>query len=114
MVGRSRAVRRVLLVTLCANLSIGIAKLAFGYMSGVLAVIADGYHSLLDGLSNLVALFGLRLGSRPPDDDHLYGHQKYEILSTMGISLLLFLAATEVIRGAIGRIGENISGPERR
>lgn len=110
MVGRSRAVRRVLLVTLFANLSLGVAKLAFGYSSGVLAVIADGYHSLLDGLSNLVALLGLGLGSRPPDEDHLYGHQKYEILSAMGISLLLFLAATEVIRGAVSGIGEDFSG----
>ncbi len=94
----------VLWVTLAVNLLIAGLKLGYGLMTGVLSVSADGYHSLLDGCSNVIALVGITLARRPPDQDHHYGHQKYEILSSMGISFLLFIAAGQIVFEASDRI----------
>ncbi len=90
-------------MTLLANLIISVSKLTFGILSGFISVIADGYHSLLDASSNLVGLIGIKVSSAPPDEDHPYGHQKFEIFSAMGISLLLFIAAFNILGVAIER-----------
>jgi len=99
----SREVSRVLWGTLLANLLVAIGKLVYGYSSGMLSVIADGYHSLLDASSNIVGLIGFRLSIAPPDDDHHYGHHKFEIFSAMGISLLLFIAAFNILQASFQR-----------
>jgi len=99
----SGAVSRVLWLTLGANLTVAVCKLIFGFMSGLASVIADGYHSLLDASSNLVGLVGIRISAAPPDDDHPYGHQKFEIFSSMGIALLLFVAAYNIVGEAMER-----------
>ena len=103
MTQHSGAVSRVLWLTLGANLTVAVCKLIFGFMSGLASVIADGYHSLLDASSNLVGLVGIRISAAPPDDDHPYGHQKFEIFSSMGIALLLFVAAYNIVGEAMER-----------
>jgi len=105
---RHERVARVLWVTLALNLLVAASKLAYGITTGTLAVSADGYHSALDGCSNICALIGITLARRPPDADHHYGHQKYEILSAMGVSFLLFLAAGQIVLESIDRIGEGV------
>ena len=103
---RYSRVARVLWWTFALNLLVAVAKLGYGFWTRTLAVSADGYHSALDGCSNLIALVGITLARRPPDDDHHYGHQKYEILSSMGISFLLFLAAGQLVMEAIDRLDD--------
>jgi cation diffusion facilitator family transporter len=100
---KSGAVSRVLWLTLVANLAVASCKLVFGFMTGLASVIADGYHSLLDASSNLVGLAGIRISAAPPDEDHPYGHQKFEIFSSMGIALLLFVAAFNIVNEAMDR-----------
>ena len=102
-------VARVLWATLALNLLVAVAKLAYGFWTHTLAVSADGYHSALDGCSNVCALIGITLARRPPDEDHHYGHQKYEILSAMGISFLLFLAAGQIVLESVERLGQGTS-----
>lgn len=107
MIQRQLAVSRVLWGTLLANIAVAGGQLAYGYSNGVLSVVADGFHSLLDGSSNIIALIGIRMASQPPDEDHPYGHQKFEILSAMAISLLLFLAAWHIVSDSLGRWSES-------
>ncbi|MDE0960170.1 MAG: cation diffusion facilitator family transporter [Planctomycetota bacterium] len=106
MIQRQQAVSRVLWGTLLANSVVACGQLAYGYSSGVLSVVADGFHSLLDGTSNIIALIGIRVASQPPDADHPYGHQKFEILSAMAISLLLFVASWHIVSDSLGRWNE--------
>lgn len=102
---RPRAVRRVLYVTLALNLAVAAAKLSAGTLTHTLSMIADGYHSLMDGAGNLVGLFALSVAHRPPDQDHQYGHRKFEVLASIGISVMLFLTAGEILLSAWGRLG---------
>jgi cation diffusion facilitator family transporter len=101
---RAAAVRRVLWLVLALNLSVTAIKIAVGLYTGALAVVADGFHSVVDSSSNLVALLGLWVASRPADANHPYGHQKFEAIATLGIGGLLLIAAFEIGRGAVERL----------
>lgn len=96
-----REVRRVLVVTLVLNIIVSVSKIVIGLFSGSLAIIADGFHSLLDGINNIIALFANWLAARPPDEDHPYGHRRFETLAALGIGILLLLMAFELVSSAI-------------
>jgi cation diffusion facilitator family transporter len=101
---RYAAVFRVLVRVLILNLAVAAAKLVFGYATGAVSIISDGFHSLTDAASNVVGIVGLRASRKPPDDDHPYGHRKYETLAAAGIFIFLLLVVVEVIRAALDRL----------
>ncbi|MBC6935945.1 MAG: cation-efflux pump [Chloroflexi bacterium] len=105
-------VRRVLLVTLALNIVVAVSKIIIGLTSGVLAITADGFHSMVDGSSNVVALVANRLAARPPDDDHPYGHRRFETIAALGIGLFLLVTAWEIISGAVERLQGRAEAPE--
>ncbi|WP_438313789.1 cation diffusion facilitator family transporter [Candidatus Caldatribacterium sp. SIUC1] len=92
------ALRRVLILVLFCNLGVALVKILYGKIAGITSVTADGFHSLSDGISNIVGLVGLSVAFRPPDTSHPYGHKKFETFASVGIALLLFGAASEVVR----------------
>lgn len=105
---RERGIRFVLLAVLALNLGVALAKIGFGLFSGSLAITADGFHSLLDGLSNVVALVGIAVAARPPDPNHAYGHQRYETLTSLAVAGLMLLALFGLIQGAWSRLQSGI------
>jgi cation diffusion facilitator family transporter len=104
ILSRHDAVTRVLLRVLVLNLAVAGAKLVLGYATGAVSIISDGFHSLTDSASNVVALVGLRASGKPPDVDHPYGHRKYETLAAAGIFVFLLLVVLEVARAALRRL----------
>ena len=104
LIERSRAVRRVLVRVLVLNLTVAAAKLAFGYATGAVSIISDGFHSLTDSASNVMGLLAAHAARKPPDDDHPYGHRKFETLAAAGIFVFLLLVVVEVVETAIGRL----------
>lgn len=98
-------VRRVLAITLALNVMVAAGKIIVGAVTGALAISADGVHSLIDGASNVMALLANRAASKPPDDQHPYGHRRFETVAAFGIGALLLLAGWEIITEALGRIG---------
>lgn len=101
---RYRAVSRVLLRVLVLNLAVALAKIALGLATGAVSVLSDGYHSLTDGASNIVALVGVRIAAQPPDKEHPYGHRKFETMASVGILLFLLLVLVQVVWAAIERV----------
>ncbi|MBZ0278294.1 MAG: cation-efflux pump [Anaerolineae bacterium] len=99
-----QAVRRVLWITLVLNLIVAAGKIIIGLWSGALAITADGFHSLVDGSSNIVALVANRIAIRPPDDDHPYGHRRFETLAALGIGAFLLVTAWEITSSALERL----------
>jgi cation diffusion facilitator family transporter len=98
---RYAAVNRVLVQVLLINLSLAAAKIAFGYFSGAISILSDGFHSLTDTASNIVGLVGVRASKRPPDEDHPYGHRKYETVAAGLVTVFLLLVVVEVVRNAV-------------
>ena len=105
VLNRSSAVSRVLLRVLFLNLAVAGAKLVFGYATGAVSIISDGFHSLADSASNVMGLIAAHAARKPPDEDHPYGHRKYETLAAAGIFIFLLFALVEVSRAAITRFG---------
>jgi len=103
MIHRFRQIQRVLIYVLFLNLAVAFAKLAYGTLTNTLSMQADGYHSLFDGVSNIVGLAGSFVASRPPDKEHPYGHQKYETVASVFIALLLIFVGFEIFKGSLGR-----------
>lgn len=91
-------IRRVLIITLLLNFLVSGIKIFYGYLTNSLAILSDGFHSLFDGVSNIVGLLGLYLSSHPPDEKHPYGHKKYETLFTIFVGLLMFATCVEIFR----------------
>jgi cation diffusion facilitator family transporter len=100
---RYASVRSVLVRILYLNLAVAVAKIVFGQLTGSISILSDGFHSLTDGASNVVALVGLRLAQKPPDVNHPYGHRKFETLAAGGIALFLLVIVVEVAQAAFFR-----------
>src|SRR4051812_6871169 len=69
--------------------------------SGAVSILSDGFHSLADASSNIVALVGVAAAQRPADQDHPYGHRKYETMASIGIVMFMLLVLSELTRNAI-------------
>jgi len=106
-----RQVRRVLWITLFANLAVAAGKLVVGLLTGALAMVADGFHSSLDASSNVIGLVGNAVAARPPDEDHPYGHRRFETIAAMAVGGLLLLTAWEIAGQALDRL-QGGSAPE--
>lgn len=99
-------VSRVLARVLFLNLAVAAAKIVLGYATGAVSVLSDGFHSLTDTASNIVGLVGIRVARQPPDEDHPYGHRKFETMASIGILIFLVLVLAEVLRAAVTGIRE--------
>jgi cation diffusion facilitator family transporter len=97
-------VKRVLLAALAVNIAMTLLKLAVGWLSGSLAVLADAMHSATDGFSSLMGLLTNGLSDPQPDRDHPYGHHKYEAVGSVGIAAFIFFTAFEILQTAVERI----------
>jgi cation diffusion facilitator family transporter len=101
---RSRAVRRVLAGLLVANVAVLVVKAAIGMVAGSLSVLGDALHSSVDAVNNVLGLVVVRVASREPDEEHPYGHGKFETLGVLAIVVFLSITCFELVRSAIGRL----------
>ena len=98
-----RTIRLVLILTMVLNWLVAIAKIICGLIIRSSSMTADGFHSLSDGASNIIGLIGIHFASQPKDNDHPYGHRKYETFFALGIAFLLFLVAIGIVHESLGR-----------
>jgi len=99
----SRGVRRVLWITLGLNVAVSVAKILVGKLSGSMAMVADGYHSLTDGANNVAGLVITGYAYAPPDEGHPYGHRKFETAATLAIAIALLSVGYHLIGEALSR-----------
>jgi len=100
---RYSEVVRVLYRVLWVNLAVAVAKIALGYMTGAVSILSDGFHSLTDCASNVVALVGVSAARRPPDREHPYGHRKFETMASLGILVFLVVVLVQVLSASLDR-----------
>ncbi|WP_309897324.1 cation diffusion facilitator family transporter [Archangium sp.] len=104
LIDRNRRIRTVLAAILAANWAVALAKVIFGLRSDAAAVTADGLHSFIDGGSNVLGLVAMSVASRPADEDHPYGHGKFEALASLGIGAMIGIAMLELGRMALNSL----------
>jgi cation diffusion facilitator family transporter len=101
---RYTAVVTVLVQVLVLNVAVAAAKIVYGYVSGAVSILSDGFHSLADSLSNVAALVGVQIARKPPDIDHPYGHRKFETLAAGLIAGFLMLVVVQITQAAVDRL----------
>jgi cation diffusion facilitator family transporter len=101
---KSSGVRRVLGGILVANLIVVVIKFTVGINTNSLAVFGDALQSSVDAASNIFGIFVVRVAAKAPDEDHPYGHSKFETLGALLIALFLVLSIFELVRGAMARL----------
>src|SRR5918999_1785391 len=72
--------------------------------TAAISILSDGFHSLTDSASNVVALVGVSAARRPPDRDHPYGHRKYETMASLGILVFLVVVLVQVLSASLDRL----------
>lgn len=97
----SKKIRDVLVIILIANWAVAALKITIGMAIQSNSLTADGFHSLSDGMSNIVGLVGIWIASKPVDEDHPYGHKKFETLAGMFIGAMLLTVGIKVVYSAI-------------
>ena len=93
-------IKKVLWITLGLNIIVAVSKIVLGALTGTISIFSDGVHSGFDSLTNVVGLIGVKFAEKPADEDHPYGHQKYEAIAAQIIFTFLVIA--------VWKIGENV------
>src|SRR3954462_1500191 len=101
---RTTQIKRVLAGLLIANLAVVGAKFVIGGTTGSLAVLGDAVHSSVDAVNNVLALVVMWVAAREPDEEHPYGHTKFETLGALAIVVFLSVGAFELIRASVGEL----------
>jgi cation diffusion facilitator family transporter len=88
-------------LTLGLNWIVASLKILIGLSTQCMMVVADGLHSFSDGTSNIVGLVAMSIARHPADEDHPYGHQKFETIAAALIACLLFAVAFGILKESV-------------
>lgn len=95
---------RVTLIGAAFNFALSILKITGGLTLASPALVADGVHSFGDLASDVMVFWGLRHAARAPDDDHPYGHGRFETLATLALAVVLALTGLSILWDSAGRL----------
>jgi cation diffusion facilitator family transporter len=88
-------------VSILVNTGLFALKLWAGIVSGSIAITADAWHTLSDSVSSIIVIFGVKLSSRKADEEHPFGHARWEQISAIFIGFLLALIAYDFLKDSI-------------
>jgi len=106
-IARSPGVRRTLVVVLALNALVAFVKVVVGIRTGALTVLGAALESSLDMFNNVIGLMLVSVAARGPDEDHPYGHDKFETLGTLGIVGFLSISCFELLREGVSSLMEH-------
>lgn len=101
---------RITMVGAVANCLLTIVKVAAGLVGHSAAMVADGVHSLTDLISDFVVMVFVRISSRDSDNDHDYGHGKFETLATLIVSVMLLAVGVKLMYDGVSAIYDHLHG----
>lgn len=109
----SRIIRRISAVGIGGNIFLACIKLLGGLLGHSAAMVSDAVHSLSDVFASFVAWLGVRISRRAADADHPYGHERFECLASLVLSLILLATALGIGAGGVKRLlsGESLPSP---
>lgn len=91
-------------ISVISNTTLVVLKLAVGLAIGSVSVVSEAFHSLSDLVASWIALWTVRISDRPADEDHAYGHGKFESLSGLAEALLILVAAVYILYESIHKL----------
>ena len=107
---REQAIYKATWIGFFVNMLLSVGKLIAGFVGRSGAMIADGVHSVSDFATDIVVLLFVRISAKPKDEDHDYGHGKYETLATVIIGVALAAVAIGILVDSAERIAQVLRG----
>ena len=101
---RTRAGALAGVVGLLCNLLLCVSKFVAGLLSGSVSIMADAVNNLSDAASSIITLVGFKLGGKPADREHPFGHARIEYLAGLSVALLIMAIGVELARTSIEKI----------
>ena len=101
---RAAAGRLSGIVGILCNLLLFAGKFLIGTLSGSVSITADAMNNLSDASSCLVTLLGFKLAEKPADEDHPYGHARFEYLSGLAVAVMIIVIGFELAKTSFGKI----------
>jgi len=108
---RAAAAQRSTWVSVGVNIGLAGVQVAVGVIARSQGLIADGLHSLTDLVSDVVVLFASHHSRKDPDDDHPYGHQRFETAASLVLGVLLLVVGAGMLWGAFRKLEDPDSVP---
>ena len=102
----TREKQTVALFSLAASFALSVLKFGAAIVSGSLGLLSEALHSLFDFGATAVTLIAIRLADRPADDDHHFGHAKFESVAALVETAMLFGISIWIVTEAIQRLIE--------
>lgn len=96
--------KKVALISVGAAIFITVGKLIVGLLTGSLGILSEALHSALDFVAAVITYFAVKISDKPADENHQFGHGKYENLSAFIETILLFVTCFWIIYEAISRL----------
>lgn len=93
--------------TIIGNVVLSIGKFVAGIVSGSNAMISDAVHSASDVLSTFIVMIGIHISGKSSDDDHQYGHERFECVASIILAVILFLTGIGIGKTGIESIINN-------
>lgn len=92
------------IVGIVCNVLLCGGKLAVGIATGSVSITADAMNNLSDATSSVVTMLGFRLAERPADEEHPFGHARYEYLSGLAVSALILIIGVELAKSSLDKV----------
>lgn len=91
-------------VGIICNVLLFLAKIVIGTLSGAVSITADAMNNLTDAASSIISLLGFKLAARPADEEHPYGHARFEYLSALAVAALIIVIGFELAKTSVEKI----------
>ena len=107
---REKSIFRVTWIGSIVNFVLLVSKFVIGIIGHSSALIADAVHSLSDFITDIIVILFVKIAGKPEDDDHRYGHGKYETLATALIGVALFAVGAGLLVSGASKVAEVVKG----
>jgi len=101
---RSRAAHRSTMVSVVVNILLSSLQLTVGLLAKSQALIADAVHSFSDLIADGIVLWANKYSAKAPDDDHPYGHRRFETAATFAVGVILVLVGAGMVWNGISKL----------
>src|SRR6201997_514853 len=102
---------RVASISIFASAGMAAAKFVVGILIGSLALVSEALHSSVDVIATIITWLVVRVSDLPADEEHQYGHGKFESISALGVIAILYVLAGGILVGAFGRLSAHAPPP---
>ena len=107
---REKSIYRITWIGSIVNFLLLVFKFIAGFLGHSSALVADAVHSLSDFITDIIVIVFVKISGKPEDDDHRYGHGKYETLATALIGLALFAVGIGLLVSGATKVAQVIKG----